>query len=39
MSKQLQATIDAAWEKRDGISSATKGEVREAVETAIAHGL
>ena len=36
MSKQLQATIDAAWEKRDGISSATKGEVREAVETAIA---
>ena len=36
MSKKLQATIDAAWEKRDGISSATKGEVREAVEAAIA---
>src|SRR5437899_5564894 len=36
MSKQLQATIDAAWEKRDGISSATKGEVRDAIEAAIA---
>ena len=36
MSKQLQAAIDAAWEKRDGINSATKGEVRDAVETAIA---
>jgi 2,3,4,5-tetrahydropyridine-2-carboxylate N-succinyltransferase len=36
MSKQLEAAIDAAWEKRDTISSATKGEVREAVEAAIA---
>ena len=36
MSKELQATIDAAWEKRDGINSATKGEVRDAVEAAIA---
>src|ERR1043165_6336130 len=36
MSKQLQAAVDAAWEKRDGINSATKGEVREAVEGAIA---
>ena len=36
MSKQLQATIDAAWEARDGINSATKGEVRDAVEAAIA---
>src|SRR6187549_3801487 len=36
MSKQLQTAIDAAWEKRDGISSATKGEAREAVEAAIA---
>ena len=36
MSKQLQATIDAAWDKRDTINSATKGEVRDAVETAIA---
>src|SRR5471032_1870143 len=36
MSKQLQATIDAAWDKRDTINSATKGEVRDAVEAAIA---
>src|SRR5512135_2498377 len=36
MSKQLEAAIDAAWEKRDGINSATKGEVRDAVEAAIA---
>src|ERR1043166_3071955 len=36
MSKQLQATIDAAWESRDGINSATNGEVRDAIETAIA---
>ena len=36
MSKQLEAAIDTAWDKRDGINSATKGEVREAVETAIA---
>ena len=36
MSQQLQTAIDAAWEKRDSINSATKGEVREAVETAIA---
>jgi 2,3,4,5-tetrahydropyridine-2-carboxylate N-succinyltransferase len=36
MSKQLEAAIDAAWEKRDGINSATKGEVRDAIEAAIA---
>jgi 2,3,4,5-tetrahydropyridine-2-carboxylate N-succinyltransferase len=36
MSQQLQATIDAAWEKRDTVNSATKGEVRDAVEAAIA---
>ncbi|MGH9021472.1 MAG: 2,3,4,5-tetrahydropyridine-2,6-dicarboxylate N-succinyltransferase, partial [Acidimicrobiales bacterium] len=36
MSKQLQATIDAAWEKRDTVNSATKGEIRDAVEAAIA---
>ena len=35
MSKQLEAAVDAAWEKRDGINSATKGEVRDAVEAAI----
>jgi 2,3,4,5-tetrahydropyridine-2-carboxylate N-succinyltransferase len=36
MSKELQSAIDAAWEKRDGITSATKGEVRDAIEKAIA---
>ena len=36
MSKQLQATIDAAWDKRDTVNSATKGEIRDAVEAAIA---
>ncbi len=33
---QLQSTIDAAWEARDGINSKTKGEVRDAVEAALA---
>ncbi len=32
----LHSTIDAAWEARDQISPATKGEVREAVEAAFA---
>src|SRR6266478_595240 len=36
MSKELQTAVDEAWEKRDGISSATKGPVRDAVEAAIA---
>jgi 2,3,4,5-tetrahydropyridine-2-carboxylate N-succinyltransferase len=36
MSQQLQATIDAAWDKRDTVNSATKGEIRDAVEAAIA---
>ena len=36
MSRELRTAIDEAWEKRDGISSATKGEVRGAVEAAIA---
>src|SRR5215217_991646 len=36
MSKQLEAAVDAAWEKRDGNNSATKGEVRDAIEAAIA---
>jgi 2,3,4,5-tetrahydropyridine-2-carboxylate N-succinyltransferase len=35
MSKQLQTAIDAAWENRDSINSATKGQVRDAVEAAI----
>ncbi len=35
MSQDLQAVIQAAWEARDTISSATKGAVREAVEETI----
>lgn len=31
----LQTAIDAAWEARDQISVSTKGEVRDAVETAL----
>jgi 2,3,4,5-tetrahydropyridine-2-carboxylate N-succinyltransferase len=31
----LQNTIDVAWETRDGINGQTKGEVRDAVETAL----
>ncbi len=31
----LQATIDAAWEARDGISATTTGEVRDAVNAAL----
>jgi 2,3,4,5-tetrahydropyridine-2,6-dicarboxylate N-succinyltransferase len=31
----LEKIIDAAWEARDGISPATKGEVREAVEATL----
>jgi 2,3,4,5-tetrahydropyridine-2,6-dicarboxylate N-succinyltransferase len=36
MTEQLAASIDAAWEARDGVNSATRGEVRDAVETALA---
>jgi 2,3,4,5-tetrahydropyridine-2,6-dicarboxylate N-succinyltransferase len=32
---ELEKTIDAAFEKRDGLDSATKGPVREAVEAAL----
>ncbi len=35
MTSHLQATIEAAWDARDTISPATKGEVRDAVETAL----
>jgi 2,3,4,5-tetrahydropyridine-2,6-dicarboxylate N-succinyltransferase len=31
----LKATIEAAWDKRDGINAQTKGEVRDAVNTAL----
>ena len=36
MTEQLSTTIDAAWDARDTISSATGGEVRDAVNTALA---
>ena len=36
MTAQIQSTIDAAWEDRANISLATGGEVRVAVETALA---
>jgi 2,3,4,5-tetrahydropyridine-2-carboxylate N-succinyltransferase len=29
------AALEAAWEERDGISPATKGEVRDAIEAAL----
>ena len=32
----LQSVIDAGWEARDGVSSATRGELRDAVEAALA---
>jgi 2,3,4,5-tetrahydropyridine-2-carboxylate N-succinyltransferase len=32
---QLEATIDAAWEARDGLNTATKGAVRDAIEAAL----
>jgi 2,3,4,5-tetrahydropyridine-2,6-dicarboxylate N-succinyltransferase len=35
MTEQLSAIIDAAWNARDGVSSATKGDVRDAVQTAL----
>ena len=36
MTEQLTAIIDAAWDARDAISSATQGDVRDAVQTALA---
>jgi 2,3,4,5-tetrahydropyridine-2,6-dicarboxylate N-succinyltransferase len=35
MTDQLSAIIDAAWDARDRVSSATKGEVRDAVDAAL----
>ncbi len=35
MTDDLQATLDTAWEARDGISPATTGKVRDAIETAL----
>ena len=36
MTEVLKTSIEAAWEARDGINSATKGEVRDAVKEALA---
>ena len=36
MTEALKISIEAAWEARDGISPATKGEVRDAVTEALA---
>lgn len=36
MTDQLSATIDSAWDARESISSSTRGEVRDAVQTALA---
>jgi len=36
MTNQLATIINAAWDARDSISSATQGEVRDAVQTALA---
>jgi 2,3,4,5-tetrahydropyridine-2,6-dicarboxylate N-succinyltransferase len=35
MSQQLNSIIEAAWDARDTISSTTKGEIRDAVDTAL----
>ncbi len=32
---QLKTVVEAAWEARDGLTPATKGEVRDAVETSL----
>jgi 2,3,4,5-tetrahydropyridine-2-carboxylate N-succinyltransferase len=36
MTASLQVTIDSAWEERDGIGPDTTGEVRQAVDAALA---
>jgi 2,3,4,5-tetrahydropyridine-2-carboxylate N-succinyltransferase len=36
MSHDLQATIEAAWDARDTVSQATTGEIRDAVDAALA---
>lgn len=35
MSNELETAVDAAWEDRDNVSPATKGEVRDSVEAAL----
>ncbi|MGB5078124.1 MAG: 2,3,4,5-tetrahydropyridine-2,6-dicarboxylate N-succinyltransferase, partial [Sphingorhabdus sp.] len=36
MTNQIAQTIDTAWDARDTINSSTRGEVRDAVQTALA---
>ena len=36
MTDQLATIIDAAWDARDGVSNATQGELRDAVQSALA---
>ena len=36
MTDQLQPVIERAWEERDSVGPDTKGEVRQAVDTALA---
>jgi 2,3,4,5-tetrahydropyridine-2-carboxylate N-succinyltransferase len=36
MTQQLQTIVEEAWEQRDGIGASTGGEVRDAVEAALA---
>jgi 2,3,4,5-tetrahydropyridine-2-carboxylate N-succinyltransferase len=36
MNEQLQAVIDRAWDERDSVGPDTKGEIREAVDAALA---
>ncbi|RTL72918.1 MAG: 2,3,4,5-tetrahydropyridine-2,6-dicarboxylate N-succinyltransferase [Hyphomicrobiales bacterium] len=36
VNKQLQSVIEKAWDNREAVTFATKGEVREAVDTALA---
>src|SRR6478735_8259467 len=36
MTMTIESVIDAAWEARDGISAETRGEVRQAVDSALA---
>ena len=35
MNDQLQAVIEAAWDKRESIGTDTKGAIREAVDAAL----
>lgn len=37
MTEQLAATINDAWDNRDTLNTGTQGEVRDAVNTALAH--